>query len=122
VQEGGFAVLFDLGLGQRVEVGENNGPACGFAKKCRSACWRPISRSSSAMRAFALAGSSALGVADGPASAADAGSDHAPSAEGGLHPTLRPRLRLRPLNPHRPMRGAPVVTRFPTCPFCHLTI
>src|SRR5271165_1373859 len=68
-------------------------------KKCRSACWRPISRSSSAMRAFALASSSALGAADGPTSAAHAGSHDAPSAERGLHPTLRPRLRLSPATP-----------------------
>ena len=53
-----------------------------------------ILRSSSAMRAFGLASSSALGVADGSASAADAGSDDAPSAEGRPPPDLASALAI----------------------------
>jgi hypothetical protein len=53
-----------------------------------------ILRSSSAMRAFGLASSSALGVADGSASAADAGSDDAPSAEGKPPPDLASALAI----------------------------
>ena len=76
-----------------------------------------ILRSSSAMRAFGLASSSALGVADGSASAADAGSDDAPSAEGRPPPDLASALAIEAFeHPSPDARRASLYT-IPNLPF-----
>jgi hypothetical protein len=79
-----------------------------------------ILRSSSAMRAFGLASSSAWRTGRRPPRTRARTTRRAPRA--GLHPTLRLRLRLRPLNTPSPDARRASLYTIPNLPIAILTI